>query len=172
MLIIGNFGLSIDQAKVQMAVVSVFNLCIIYIIKQFFVHLQWAILAAPLIMSNDLRSIRPEFVEILTNPHIVMFIFLTQYSQKYLNNFSFISFWQIRINQDPMGLQGRLVRSEKLVYFYRKPVLPQSNGATSEAIAIVYRGTYGTVSTYSSNFYIFIVRLVHSFTQHKLAFLA
>ena len=73
MLIIGNFGLSIDQAKVQMAVVSVFNLCIIYIIKQFFVHLQWAILAAPLIMSNDLRSIRPEFVEILTNPHIVIF---------------------------------------------------------------------------------------------------
>ena len=48
-----------------------------------------------------------------------------------------------------MGLQGRLVRSEKLVYFYRKPVLPQSNGATSEAIAIVYRGTYGTVSAIS-----------------------
>ena len=51
MLIIGNFGLSLDQAKVQMAV--------------------WAILAAPLIMSNDMRNIRPEFVDILTNPRIV-----------------------------------------------------------------------------------------------------
>ena len=60
-----------------------------------------------------------------------------------------------------MGLQGRLVHSEKLVYFYRKPVLPQSNGATSEAIAIVYRGTYGTVSTISiSTFYLSIL---HSF---------
>ena len=40
-LIIGNFGLSLDQARVQMAL--------------------WAIFAAPLIMSNDLRTIRPEF---------------------------------------------------------------------------------------------------------------
>ena len=40
-LIIGNFGLSLDQSKVQMAI--------------------WAIFAAPLIMSNDLRTIRPEF---------------------------------------------------------------------------------------------------------------
>ena len=41
-------GLSIDQAKVQMAI--------------------WSVLAAPLIMSNDLRTIRPEFLEILANP--------------------------------------------------------------------------------------------------------
>lgn len=47
MLIIGNFGLSIVQAQVQMAL--------------------WAILAAPLIMSNDLTAIRPEFSEILQN---------------------------------------------------------------------------------------------------------
>lgn len=47
MLIIGNFGLSIEQSKAQMAI--------------------WAILAAPLIMSNDLDNIRPEFKEILTN---------------------------------------------------------------------------------------------------------
>ena len=42
-LIIGNFGLSYDQARVQMAV--------------------WAIMAAPLIMSNDLRVIKDEFKE-------------------------------------------------------------------------------------------------------------
>ncbi len=43
----------------------------------------WAVLAAPLIMSNDLRTIRPEFVEILQNPDV------------------------IKVNQDPLGHQGR-----------------------------------------------------------------
>jgi len=100
MLIIGNFGLSLDQAKAQMAV--------------------WSVLAAPLIMSNDMRDIGPEFVDILTNPRI------------------------IRINQDPMGYQGRLIYSKNHVYIYRKPILPVSNGAASQALAIVYRGTYGT----------------------------
>ncbi|CAD0203049.1 unnamed protein product [Chrysodeixis includens] len=62
MLLIGNFGLSVDQARVQMAV--------------------WAILAAPLLMSVDLDSIRPEFKEILLNRDI------------------------IAVNQDPLGKQG------------------------------------------------------------------
>lgn len=65
MLIIGNFGLSLDQSKAQMAI--------------------WAILAAPLLMSNDLDKIRPEFREILQNRDI------------------------IAVNQDPLGLQGRRV---------------------------------------------------------------
>lgn len=47
MLIIGNYGLSVDQSKSQMAI--------------------WAILAAPLIMSNDLSAVRSEFKEILQN---------------------------------------------------------------------------------------------------------
>lgn len=47
MLVIGNFGLSLDQSKAQMAI--------------------WAILAAPLIMSTDLTNIRPEFSKILLN---------------------------------------------------------------------------------------------------------
>lgn len=47
MLLIGNFGLSLEQSKVQMAI--------------------WAILAAPLIMSNDLDRMRPELGEILLN---------------------------------------------------------------------------------------------------------
>lgn len=47
MLIIGNFGLSYDQSKAQMAI--------------------WAILAAPLLMSHDLAYIRNEFKEILQN---------------------------------------------------------------------------------------------------------
>lgn len=47
MLIIGNYGLSIDQSQTQMAL--------------------WAILAAPLLMSTDLTNIRPEFKKILLN---------------------------------------------------------------------------------------------------------
>lgn len=51
MLIIGNFGLSYEQSKTQMAI--------------------WAILAAPLLMSVDLRTIRPEYKAILQNRKII-----------------------------------------------------------------------------------------------------
>ncbi len=64
-LLIGNYGLSYDQSKAQMAV--------------------WAILAAPLIISTDLRNIRPEFKEILQNEEI------------------------IKIDQDRFGIQGRKI---------------------------------------------------------------
>lgn len=65
MLIIGNFGLSYEQSKAQMAI--------------------WATLASPLLMSNDLRSIRPEYKAILLNKEV------------------------IAVNQDPLGVQGRRV---------------------------------------------------------------
>lgn len=64
-LIIGNFGLSYEQSKTQMAI--------------------WAILAAPLLMSVDLRSIRPEYKAILQNRKI------------------------IAVDQDPLGIQGRRI---------------------------------------------------------------
>lgn len=67
-LIIGNFGLSFDQSKMQMAI--------------------WSILAAPLIMSTDLKNIRPEFKDILLNQQI------------------------IAVNQDELGIQGLLERYE------------------------------------------------------------
>ncbi|XP_059059559.1 alpha-N-acetylgalactosaminidase [Achroia grisella] len=51
MLLIGNFGLTVDQARVQMAV--------------------WSILAAPLLMSVDLATIKPEFKEILLNEDVI-----------------------------------------------------------------------------------------------------
>lgn len=47
MLLLGNYGLSYDQSKLQMAI--------------------WAIMAAPLIMSNDLSAVRPEIKAILQN---------------------------------------------------------------------------------------------------------
>lgn len=64
-LIIGNYGLSVDQSKSQMAM--------------------WAIFAAPLFMSNDLRDIKPEFRDILLNQKV------------------------ISVNQDPLGKQGTRV---------------------------------------------------------------
>ncbi|XP_078109722.1 alpha-N-acetylgalactosaminidase-like [Sander vitreus] len=69
MLIIGNFGLSVDQARSQMAL--------------------WAIMAAPLIMSNDLRNLDNSARAILQNK------------------------MAIAINQDPMGIQGRRLLQEK-----------------------------------------------------------
>lgn len=64
-LIIGNFGLSYEQSKTQFAI--------------------WAILAAPLLMSVDLRTIRPEYKAILQNRKI------------------------IEVDQDPLGIQGRRI---------------------------------------------------------------
>lgn len=68
MLVIGNSGLTVDQARVQMAV--------------------WSVLAAPLIMSVDLSTIKPEFKEILLNKDV------------------------IAVNQDPLGKQGLRVYNE------------------------------------------------------------
>lgn len=69
MLIIGNFGLSVDQARSQMAL--------------------WAIMAAPLIMSNDLRNLDSSARAILQNKVA------------------------IAINQDQMGIPGRRLLQEK-----------------------------------------------------------
>nr|CAI5822227.1 unnamed protein product [Callosobruchus analis] len=65
MLIIGDYGLSYEQSKAQMAI--------------------WAIMAAPLIMSVDLRTIEPKFRDILLNKDV------------------------IAVNQDRLGIQGRFI---------------------------------------------------------------
>lgn len=64
-LIIGDFGTTYDQWKAQMSL--------------------WAIFAAPLIMSVDLRHINSDAAKILLNKNV------------------------IAINQDPLGKQGRRV---------------------------------------------------------------
>ncbi|KAM3860998.1 alpha-N-acetylgalactosaminidase [Diretmus argenteus] len=69
MLVVGDFGLSMEQSRSQMAL--------------------WAIMAAPLFMSNDLRTISSGARAILQNKMV------------------------IRINQDPLGIQGRRILKEK-----------------------------------------------------------
>ncbi|KAG9331459.1 hypothetical protein JZ751_018950, partial [Albula glossodonta] len=85
MLIIGDFGLSLDQSRAQMAL--------------------WAIMAAPLFMSNDLRTLSSEARVILQNKAV------------------------ISINQDQMGIQGRRLLKEKsgIEVFWR----PLSNSASA-----------------------------------------
>ena len=51
MLIIGDFGLSVYEAQMQMAV--------------------WSIIASPMLMSNDLRKLDPEMKKILQNEEII-----------------------------------------------------------------------------------------------------
>uniref|UniRef100_A0A023G626 Alpha-galactosidase n=1 Tax=Amblyomma triste TaxID=251400 RepID=A0A023G626_AMBTT len=100
MLIIGNYGLSYDQSKAQMAL--------------------WAILAAPLFMSVDLRTIRPEFKDILLNRQI------------------------IAINQDPLGIMGRRIVTEKGIELWARPVTPLADdGSTSAAIVLFNRRHIG-----------------------------
>ncbi|XP_060079612.1 alpha-N-acetylgalactosaminidase-like [Ylistrum balloti] len=85
MLIIGNFGLSYEQQRVQMAM--------------------WSILAAPLLMSNDLRLIRKESRELLQNKGA------------------------ISINQDPLGIQGKLIATMGKIQIWNKPITPVGNFA-------------------------------------------
>lgn len=102
MLIIGNFGLSYEQSKVQMAM--------------------WAILAAPLIMSVDLRTIKKDYRDILLNRLI------------------------IEVNQDAMGIQGKRLYKEQGIEIWARPVLPTSQSYYSYAIAFLNRRTDGTPS--------------------------
>ncbi|TNN61581.1 Alpha-N-acetylgalactosaminidase [Liparis tanakae] len=85
MLIAGDFGLSMEQSRSQMAL--------------------WAIMAAPLFMSNDLRTISSGARSILQNKMV------------------------ITINQDAMGIQGRRIVKEKndINVFWR----PLSNNASA-----------------------------------------
>ncbi|KAK7097148.1 alpha-N-acetylgalactosaminidase-like [Littorina saxatilis] len=94
MIIVGDYGLSYVQQRVQMAM--------------------WAIMAAPLYMSNDLRNIKPESRDLLLNKRV------------------------IAINQDPMGVQGNRLFKASNIEFWSRPL---SGG--SFAIAVVNYGDAG-----------------------------
>ncbi|KAG2464489.1 AGAL galactosidase, partial [Polypterus senegalus] len=78
MLVIGNFGLSPDQQVSQMII--------------------WAMMAAPLLMSNDLRYIDPKAKALLQNKNI------------------------IAINQDPLGKQGYRIASVNNFDVWERPL--------------------------------------------------
>ncbi|XP_076359755.1 alpha-N-acetylgalactosaminidase-like [Tachypleus tridentatus] len=99
MLIIGNFGLSFHQAKAQMAL--------------------WAIFAAPLLMSNDLRALAPQFKIILMNKYV------------------------IGVNQDPLGLMGRRIYNQQNIEIWTRPVTPTTGSFYSHAIVFFNRRDMG-----------------------------
>lgn len=79
MIIVGDYALSYDQSKVQFGM--------------------WAILAAPLFMSNDLRTISDEAKSILQNKYV------------------------IAINQDAAGIQGkRYINSNSKIQGWSRPL--------------------------------------------------
>ncbi|XP_026558749.1 alpha-galactosidase A [Pseudonaja textilis] len=99
MLVIGNFGLSRDQQITQMAF--------------------WAIMAAPLLMSNDLRQINSKAKALLQNKEV------------------------IAINQDPLGKQGYRIAKDKTFEVWERPL---SEGAF--AVAILNRQEMGGPQAY------------------------
>ncbi|XP_046394903.1 alpha-N-acetylgalactosaminidase-like isoform X2 [Ischnura elegans] len=107
MLIIGNYGLSKDQSKAQMAL--------------------WSVMASPLIMSNDLRSIGAEFKAILQNKKV------------------------IAVNQDPLGMQGRRVYQSDSVEVWTRPITPVQDGQYSYAVVVLNRRTDGTPYRFSQS---------------------
>ena len=72
----------------------------------------WALLAAPLMAGNDLRSMSAETLEILTNPEV------------------------IAVDQDALGMQGRKVRDNGPQEVWMKPL-----GDGSKAVILFNRGT-------------------------------
>ncbi|XP_062998135.1 alpha-galactosidase A [Elgaria multicarinata webbii] len=94
MLVIGDFGLSCDQQVTQMAL--------------------WAMMAAPLLMSNDLRRISPRAKALLQNKEV------------------------IAINQDPLGKQGYRITKDGNFELWERPL---SGGAF--AIAVLNRQDFG-----------------------------
>ncbi|KAK6172849.1 hypothetical protein SNE40_016426 [Patella caerulea] len=88
-LCIGDFALSLDQERTHMGM--------------------WAIFAAPLLMSNDLRNIRKVSRDLLLNKRL------------------------IAVNQDPLGIQGKLVYNKTVIRIWTKPITPTG----SYAIAFV-----------------------------------
>src|SRR5699024_6081340 len=113
MLIIGNNGLSYEQSKVQMAF--------------------WCIWSAPLLMSNDLRNIKPELKAILQNKHL------------------------ISVNQDPLGFMGHAVPEDtgsKEVVWVKK-LSPLSNGLNPYAVLYFNNQTTSGNTYVSSSSFLF-----------------
>lgn len=93
MLVVGNYGLSVEMQRTHMA--------------------YWAIMAAPLIMSNDLRSISKESKEILLNKDV------------------------IAVNQDKLGIMGKRISKKNGIDTWARWVEPRlPNGKASLAVLV------------------------------------
>ena len=87
----------------------------------------WAIFAAPLLMSVDLRTLKPDYKAILKNKKI------------------------IAVNQDPLGIQGRRIYKQKGIEIWARPIMPVYRAKYSYAITFLNRRTDGTPSEVNKN---------------------
>ena len=90
MLVVGNPGLSLSEQRAQFAL--------------------WAVLAAPLYISADLRSISQDSLAILKNEEV------------------------IAINQDPLGAQGYVVSDSGPYRVWVRPLSPSLSGEERKAV--------------------------------------
>ncbi|GFY46262.1 alpha-N-acetylgalactosaminidase [Trichonephila inaurata madagascariensis] len=108
MILAGNFGLSFEEARAQFAL--------------------WAIMASPLLMSNDLRSLDSKFRELLLNKDV------------------------IAVNQDPLGIMGKRIYQKSNMEIWIRPISPLSeNGKYSYAVVFFNRRTLGGPVEVSAN---------------------
>ncbi|KAK8759638.1 hypothetical protein V5799_002729 [Amblyomma americanum] len=99
-IVVGNYGLTIEQQRLQMAF--------------------WAVMAAPMIMSNDLRSIDKESKELILNKYI------------------------IAVNQDPLGKMGRRLSKINNTDVWTRWVSPKlPDGRMSMAVLVHNANAFG-----------------------------
>ncbi|CAG5128318.1 unnamed protein product [Candidula unifasciata] len=103
MIIVGNKGLSPSEAQAQMAM--------------------WAIMAAPLFLSNDLRTVDPESRALILNKGV------------------------IAINQDPLGIMGKRLFKNSGIECWLRPVTPV--GSYAVAFLNLNDGGSGTTLKYT-----------------------
>ncbi|GFR72363.1 alpha-N-acetylgalactosaminidase-like [Elysia marginata] len=87
MILVGNTGLSYQQWQAQMAM--------------------WAMMAAPLFLSEDLRTVSPEARALIQNPGV------------------------IAINQDPLGIMGKRIWQHGQIEAWIRPVTPVGSYAAA-----------------------------------------
>ena len=107
MLIIGNFGLSVTQARAQMAL--------------------WSMMAAPLLMGNDLRNLAPEMKAVLLADEV------------------------IAVDQDPLGRQGWRVKHTNPKSCDAHDIWMRPLAGGDVAVALWNRGFCGTPSLLTVN---------------------
>lgn len=95
-LTVGGYGMTKNQYKAQMAF--------------------WAVLAAPMIMSADLRNISFKDKAILLNKYV------------------------IAVNQDPLGIMGKKVANHNGVEVWLRWVMPVSASGKKSAAILIYNG--------------------------------
>jgi hypothetical protein len=103
MIIVGNKGLNVEQSKAQMSI--------------------WSMMAAPLLMSNDLRDIGDEFKEILLNPHV------------------------IAVDQNPLGIMGKRVIAKGKTEVWHRQLDKDNEG--SHAVVFFNRGNEQVTMKYA-----------------------